>query len=76
MENYVYESAHTESSKGGTRYYGDKLLNYRLRKELIINKSKEIESAFIELFNNNNFNRVIGCIYKHPRVPVTEFTED
>ena len=39
-------------------------------------KSKEIESTFIELFNNNNLNTVIGCIYKRPKVPVTEFTED
>ena len=39
-------------------------------------KSKEIESTFIELFNNNNSNTVIGCIYKHPKIPVTEFTED
>ena len=38
-------------------------------------KSKEIESTFIELFNNNNLNTVIGCIYKRPKVPVTEFTE-
>ena len=39
-------------------------------------KSKEIESTFIELFNNNNSNMVIGCIYKHPKVSVSEFTED
>ena len=55
-------------------YYVDKQLTYRLRKDLIINKSQEIESVFIELFNNNNFSRVIGCIYK--QVPVTNFTED
>ena len=39
-------------------------------------KSKEIESTFIDLFNNNNSNMVISCIYKHPKVSVPEFTED
>ena len=39
-------------------------------------KSKEIESTFIELFNNNNSNTVIGCIYKNSKAPVTAFMED
>ena len=39
-------------------------------------KSKEIESTFIELVNNNNSNTVLGCIYKHPKVSVIEFMED
>ena len=51
---YVYESTPTESSKGGTMLYVDKQLTYRLRKDLMMYKSKEIESTFIELFNNNN----------------------
>ena len=39
-------------------------------------KSKEIKSTFIELVNNNNSNTVLGCIYKHSKVSVTEFMED
>ena len=54
LENYVYESTPTESSKGGTMLYVDKQLTCRLRKDLMMYKSKEIESTFIELFNNNN----------------------
>ena len=76
LENYVYESIPTESSKGGTMLHVDKQLRYRLRKDLMIYKSKEIESMLIEFFNNNNSNTVIGCIYKHPKVPVTKFMED
>ena len=76
LENYVYESTPTESSKGGTMLYVDKQLTYRLRKDLMMYKSKEIESTFIELFNNNNSNTVLGCIYKHPKVSVIEFMED
>ena len=42
LENCVYESTPTESSKGWTMLYVDKQLTYRLRKDLIIYKSKEI----------------------------------
>ena len=76
LENYIYEFTPTESSKGETMLYVDKQLTYRLRKDLIMYNSKETESTFIELFNNINSNTVIGCICKHPKVPVTEFTED
>ena len=47
LENYVYESTPTESSKGGTMLYVDKQLTYRLRKDLMMYKSREIESTFI-----------------------------
>ena len=76
LENYVYESTPTESSKGGTMLYVDKQLTYRLRKDLMMYKYKEIESIFIELFNNNNSNTVIGCVSKHPKVPLFEFMKD
>ena len=56
--------------------YVDKKLTCRLKKDVIMYKSKEIEATFIELSNNNNSNTVISCIYKHPKVPVTGFTED
>ena len=56
--------------------YVDKQLTYRLRKDLKIYKSREIESTFIGLVNNNNSNTVLGCIYKRPKVSVTEFMED
>ena len=39
-------------------------------------KSKEIESTFTGLFNHKNSNMVIGCIYRHLKVPVTEFAGD
>ena len=76
LENYIYEFTPTESSKGETMLYVDKQLTCRLRKDLIMYNSKEIESIFIELFNNINSNTVVGCICKHPKVPVTEFKED
>ena len=55
--------------------YADKL-THRLKKDLRMYRSKEIESTFTELCHSNNSNKVTGCIYKHPKVPVTDFTED
>ena len=40
-------------------------------------KEREIECTFIEIIEpDNKNNKIIGCIYKHPNVPVTEFTND
>ena len=74
--NYIYEYTPTESSKGGTLLYIDKSLNYKLRKDLNLNKPKEIESTFIEVIEIKKKNTVIGCIYKHPKVPIKEFLND
>ena len=52
IDNYIfqhYEYTPTESSKGGTLLYIDKSLKYKLRKDLNLNKPKEIESTFIEI---------------------------
>ena len=47
MNNYSREYTPTKSSKGETLLYIDKNLQYRLRSDLILCKSKEIESTFI-----------------------------
>ena len=39
LENYVYESTSTQSSKGRTMLYVDKQLTYRLRKDIMMYKS-------------------------------------
>ena len=49
---------------------------YRLRKDLNFNKPKQTESTFIEIIETKKKNTVIGCIYKHPKVPVKEFLND
>ena len=42
IDNYIYESTPTESSKGGTLLYIDKSLKYKLMKDPNFNKPKEI----------------------------------
>ena len=53
-------------------------LRYKIRKDLNLYRAKEIESTFVEIIKPNlkNKNKIIGCIYKHPNVPVAEFTSD
>ena len=41
-------------------------------------REKEIESTFVEIIEPNlrNKNNIIGCIYRHPNIPVAKFTSD
>ena len=39
-------------------------------------KEREVESTFLEISELNKKDKIIGCIYKHPIVHVTEFTND
>ena len=66
----------TESSKGGMLLYINKNLRYRSKSDLTLYKSKEIGSCFNEILESKKKNTIVGCIYKHPNVPVGEFTND
>ena len=52
--------------KKGTLIYIDQNVKYKIREELNLCKSKEIESTFLEVIENNRKNVIVGCIYKHP----------
>ena len=57
--------------------YVNNKLRYKTRNGLKLYKEIEIESTFHEIIEpNNKRNKIVGCIYKHPIVPVTEFTND
>ena len=49
IPGYNFEFTSTECSNGGTAIYIKKGLNYKLRKDLEIYKSKQLESTFIEV---------------------------
>ena len=40
---------------------------------MIISQIKQLESTFTEIVNENRKNTIVGCIYKHPNMPITEF---
>ena len=51
-------------------------INFKPRNDLIIYKSKEWESFFIEINNPKETNSVIGVIYRHPCMNEQIFNDD
>ena len=77
LQDYTYEWTPTTASKGETLIYIDNKLRYKTQNDLKLYKEREIESTFLKTIEpNNKKNKITGCIYKHPIVPVTEFTND
>ena len=76
LKNYNIEHTTTESEKSGTLLYISSELNYKVRSDLKMYKTKELESIFIEIINKKGKNQIIGCIYKHPKMLISEFCED
>lgn len=76
IPGYKYEFTLTDSEKGGTLLYIAQDLNYKTRKDLNIVQSKQLESTFVEITNENKKNTIVGCIYKHPNMTITEFLTD
>ena len=61
--NYTIEHCPADGTNGGALLYVKKDLIYKLRNDLKIFKSKELESAFIEIINSKHKNLIVGCIY-------------
>ena len=76
IPGYDYEFTATEGEKGGTLIYISQDLTYKNRSDLNISQVKQLESTFIEVVNENRRNTIVGCIYKHPNMPITEFISD
>ena len=65
LEGYTIKSASTDATCGGALLYTNKNINYKIRNDLTIYKSRELESVFIEVINKtSNKNTIIGCIYR------------
>ena len=73
--NYKVEQYSTESAVGRARLYIKNNTLYKVRNDLKMYKSKNLESIFIEIINTNNKNIVVGCVYRHPGMDANEFNE-
>ena len=73
LSNYSFEHTPTESSAGGTLLYIANHLSYKTRSDLNIYKKFELESTFIEIINPKKSNIIVGAIFRHPKMDVTEF---
>ena len=56
-------------------YISDKIL-YKLRNDLNIYCSKQLESVFIEILIPNKQNQLIGTVYKPPSMNVSKFNRE
>ena len=66
----------TEATKGGVSMYVKIGIDYKPREDLIIYKTKELESYFIETINKKGKNDIIGIIYRHPCMDQNLFIND
>ena len=76
IKNYSIEFTPTESSAGGTLLYIANHLSYKPRQGLNIYKKNESESTFIEIMNPKKSNIIVGAIYKHPSMDLTDFNSN
>ncbi|XP_065683357.1 uncharacterized protein LOC136096127 [Hydra vulgaris] len=73
LTGYVYEHTPTKSYFGGALLYISNTLIYKLRYDLNMLKPKLLESVFVEIIIPKKSNIIIGCIYRHPSIDISEF---
>ena len=80
MLNYSAEFTPAESHASRTLLYINNKLSYKLRQDLCIYKSSELESTFIEIINQKYIYIyiyiIIGCIYRHRTMNLNEFNDN
>ena len=73
VDNYSFEFTPTETSAGGTLLSIGNHLSYKCRNDINIYKRNELEYTFIEIVIPKKSNIVVGVIYKHPSMDLTDF---
>ena len=78
MQGYKCYHVDTEAEKGGSMIYISNSLNSKRRLDLekLMYKSEVLESTFIEIINPAKKNVVVGCVYRHPSMDLTEYNSD
>ena len=76
LPNYSIEQCPAAGANGGALLYIKWDLIYKLRNDLKIFKTKELESIFIEIINPKHKNVIVGCIYHHPCMKLKKFNND
>ena len=75
LANYQIVECQTESNKGGALLYISNKHDFVERADLQMYKTKELESVFVEIPNPTGKNYIVGCIYRHPNMDITEFID-
>ena len=64
----------TAALKRGTLIYIDSKLRCKTQNDVKLCKERDIESTFLEIIESDT-NKIVGCIYKHLNLPVTEYLQ-
>ena len=64
----------TQTSHGGSGFYIRDTLAFKRRNDLLLNPpdTGDFESTFLEIVLPNKKNSIVGCIYRHPSLKITE----
>ena len=76
MQNYSFEFTPTESNAGGTLLYTANHLSYKPLTDISLNKANQLESTSIETINSRKSNIIVGYLYKHPNMDVSDFNKN
>ena len=74
LNNYFFEFTPTKTSASSTLLDIANHLSYKCRNDLYIYKKNELESSFIGIFNPRKSNIIVGVIYKHPSMDLTDYS--
>lgn len=76
LPGFSLEHTPTESTAGGALLYISNTLIYRVRIDLssCFYKARELESVFVEISCKPR-SVIVGCIYRHPNMSISEFNE-
>ena len=66
----------TPASKCWILIYIHNKLKYKTPNVLKLYKERKIKCTFPDIIEPHKKDKIVGCIYKHPNVLVTEFTND
>ena len=73
LNKHSFKFTPTETSAGGTLLYIANHLSYKCFNDLYIYKKNELESTFIEIVSLRKSNVIVGVIYRHPSMDLTDF---
>ena len=76
MQNYSFEFTPTESNAGGTLLYIANHLSYKPLTDISLNKANQLEPTSIETINSRKSNIIVGYLYKHHNMDVSDFNKN
>ena len=72
LNNYSFEFTRTETFAGGALLYIANHLSYKYCHDLNVYKKNELESTFIETAKSRKANIIVGVIYRHLSMNLTD----